>query len=556
MLVEMRSPAFKEKGIVRPPIVFGEGLNVVLGKEDGAMSIGKSSALLAIDFVFGGSTYAKSDGVKHEGHHTIFFTFDFDGVKYYFARSTGDPNNIHICSFQNGEYRLTGESYTSDQYANWLKQQYKMEFEGLSFRIARSSFFRIYGKKNTDELNPLQGIPGQNMDKSITSILTIFDKYKDIEVFKDSVTEQQKKLDAYREARKYRFISDLVGGNTKYEENLAQIRSLELQLSTLMEEVDKGHTEEEIELNQQKAALTNTKLSIENAIHARERRLRLVSMSLEYGLYPTEADMTALQEFFPEVNLKKLYEVERYHQKLAAILDAQFADEKASIESEIASLQQQLEVVGTQIKALGIVGGISREFLDRHSEIKGEIDALKTQNQAYLTLKDLQSAKKTADDLLRRSIEDILREIEMTLNTKMEEFNDTLFSTKKKPPYVHFNAYNSYKFETPDNTGTGSNYKGMIVYDLAVLFTTALPALAHDSLLFKNLGKDIEDGIIRIYDSTAKQIFISYDKQADCRPATQKILEDNCVLRLSTNGCELYGRSWDTEEQTENEDEL
>ena len=113
---------------------------------------------------------------------------------------------------------------------------------------------------------------------------------------------------------------------------------------------------------------------------------------------------------------------------------------------------------------------------------------------------------------------------------------------------MHFNAYNSYNFETPDNTGTGSNYKGMIVYDLAVLFTTALPALAHDSLLFKNLGKDIEDGIIRIYNSTKKQIFIAYDKQGDCRPETQKILEDNCVLRLSTNNCELYGRSWDTEE--------
>lgn len=88
----------------------------------------------------------------------------------------------------------------------------------------------------------------------------------------------------------------------------------------------------------------------------------------------------------------------------------------------------------------------------------------------------------------------------------------------------------------------------MIVYDLAVLFTTALPALAHDSLLFKNLGKDVEDGIFRIYNSTKKQIFIAYDKQSDCRPETQKILEDNCVLRLSTNNCELYGRSWDTEE--------
>jgi len=134
------------------------------------------------------------------------------------------------------------------------------------------------------------------------------------------------------------------------------------------------------------------------------------------------------------------------------------------------------------------------------------------------------------------------------LNTKMKEFNDTLFKTKKKPPHIQFRAYNSYVFETPDNTGTGSNYKGMIVYDLAVLFSTSLPALAHDSLLFKNLGKDVEDGIIRIYTSTNKQIFISYDKQGDCRPETQQTLENNCVLRLSTDGCELYGRSWDTEE--------
>ena len=39
MLVEMWSPAFKEKGKQRPKIQFHEGLNVVLGKEDGAMSL-------------------------------------------------------------------------------------------------------------------------------------------------------------------------------------------------------------------------------------------------------------------------------------------------------------------------------------------------------------------------------------------------------------------------------------------------------------------------------------------------------------------------------------
>lgn len=82
MLVEMMSPAFKEKDEVRPSIRFKEGLNVVLGKEEGTNSIGKSSALLAIDFVFGGNTYIASDGVKHIGDHTIFFTFKFDGKEY------------------------------------------------------------------------------------------------------------------------------------------------------------------------------------------------------------------------------------------------------------------------------------------------------------------------------------------------------------------------------------------------------------------------------------------------------------------------------------------
>ena len=177
-------------------------------------------------------------------------------------------------------------------------------------------------------------------------------------------------------------------------------------------------------------------------------KLHLVSMSLEYGLYPTEADMTALQDFFPKVNIRKLYEVEKYHQKLAKILDAQFADEKAVIEADIAVLQERLDGINAQIKQLGFVGNISREFLDRHSALKSEIDALKNQNQAYLTQNELQQAKANADAVLRRSIEDILREIEETLNTKMREFNDSLFATKKKPPRVHFNSYNSYTFET------------------------------------------------------------------------------------------------------------
>lgn len=67
MLIEIRSKAFEVKGKIRPPITFKAGLNVILGGEDGENSIRKSSALLAIDFAFGGNTYVKSDAVKQAG---------------------------------------------------------------------------------------------------------------------------------------------------------------------------------------------------------------------------------------------------------------------------------------------------------------------------------------------------------------------------------------------------------------------------------------------------------------------------------------------------------
>lgn len=545
MLVEMFSPVFIERGEIRPPIRFKKGLNVVLGKEDGANSIGKSSAMLAIDFVFGGNTYLKSDGVKHIGHHTIFFAFLFNGETHRFARSTEDADKVFLCK---ANYDLIGPYWTKDEFVDWLKKQSQMDFDGLSFRTTMSSFFRIYGKDNTDERRPLRGIPGQDMEKSIAMLVALFNRNKDIQVYRQNLAEEKKKLDVFKEARKYHFVSNLVGGKEKYEENLALIRDLEIQLSTLTEQADQGHTEEEIEKGQQKAVLDTQRLMLETELQAKQRKLKLVSMSLEYGLYPTEADLSALQEFFPSVNLRKLYEVERYHQKLAQILDAQFSTERQFIEGEITTLEQQIAEIRASISALGFIGNISKEFLDRHAEIKGHIDALQVQNEAFLTLQGLQDAKTRADEILKKAIESILLEIETELNEKMREFDSQLHSESRKPPYLRFDSYNRYKFETPDDTGTGSNYRSMIIYDLAVLFSTALPAIAHDSLILKNISDSAIDGIMKIYEKSEKQVFIAFDKQAAYTADTQAILERNCVLRLSDGNCELYGRPWNKEE--------
>lgn len=552
MLVEMSSSVFKEKGKVRSPIRFKKGLNVVLGKEDGENSIGKSSAMLAIDFAFGGKTYASSDGVKHMGHHVINFAFQFDGDVHHFFRSTAQSDKVFLCN-EKYEFR---EEWELHQFTDWLKVKYHIDFPDLSFRTTLSSFFRIYGKDNTDERRPLRGIRGQNMQKSIDMLVKLFNRYIDIEPRKQGFDEATKKLEAYRAARKYRFVPDLVGGAKQYEENVTAIRDLEMQLNTLIIGQSEKHSAEDIAKSQQKAKLMQYKLQIETDIQSAERRLKLVEMSLEYGLYPTEADLSALAEFFPNVNLRKLYEVEKYHQKLAVILDKQFAEERSAVTTQIAVLQEQLAQIKQQIADMGYIGDLSKEFLDRHAEIKGRIDALRAQNEAYRTLVDLQESKKIADRLLKEGIRHILTEIQDEVNTKMKAFNDSLFTDRRQAPHLVFHEYNSYTFETPDDTGTGSNYKGMVLYDLAVLNLTALPAIAHDSLILKNIGDGAVDGIMQIYAQSDKQVFIAFDKQSAYRPMTQQILEDNRVLQLSDNGCELYGESWNKEKKQNHADEL
>lgn len=544
MLVEMRSPVFKELGQERPVIKFKVGLNVILGKENGENSIGKSSAMLAIDFVFGGTSYLNSDGIKHVGDHTIYFSFRFRKGQYWFARRTDEAEKVFICT---SDYELTGEVWTKAQFANWLKDGYGIYFEGLSFRQTTSSFFRIYGKENLDERHPLKGLSGQNMQSSIDILVKLFDRYKDIAEFNQKLEKQKKMLSTFREARKYQFVPDMVGGKKQYEENLNRIENLQIELDTLTENQVAVYNETDLQKEEIYSTLQNNLLTTEAQIQNCERRLKLVDMSLDYGLYPTDADLKTLQEFFPQVNMRKIYEVERYHKKLAVILKDQFEDEKHNILIEIERLKREISEIKTQIKKLGYVGVFSKEFLDKYSEIKGKIDAIKAQNDAFLTMENMRYAVWLTNQQLKNAMDQILCDIETQLNDTMQELNDSLFDDIRKAPKLRLKQYNSYTFETPDDNGTGSNYKGLVIYDLAVLECTELPAIAHDSLILKNISDVAINGIMRIYEKSNrsnKQIFIAFDKQNAYGKSTQQILSENTVLKLSDKGHELYGESW------------
>ena len=61
MLIEIKCDKFKEQ-----PQGFSSGLNVIVGSDDGGNSIGKSTFLMIIDFVFGGSDYLEKSIDVHK----------------------------------------------------------------------------------------------------------------------------------------------------------------------------------------------------------------------------------------------------------------------------------------------------------------------------------------------------------------------------------------------------------------------------------------------------------------------------------------------------------
>ena len=110
-----------KNGEVREPVRFHTGLNAVLGDDNGSNSIGKSTFLMILDFVFGGTDYVKKcvDVQENVKEHTICFAFEFGGEGYYFSRNTVDYNKVTKCD---SEYRALSdeEPLTLQDYGEFL----------------------------------------------------------------------------------------------------------------------------------------------------------------------------------------------------------------------------------------------------------------------------------------------------------------------------------------------------------------------------------------------------------------------------------------------------
>ena len=237
MLRMIRCDKFMENGNIRPPIMFKAGLNTVLGSQSGANSIGKSTFLMILDFVFGGEDYVfRSTDVQEAIQvHVIEFMFEFDGVPYYFSRSTGDHTVVNICD----ENFNVIKTISNEHYMEILADKYGLNLPGLTLRNAVSRFFRVYGRETLDENHPLKNAIREADKVGIEGLLKLCDKYAAVEELSKIVSRAKDEESTIKKAAKYQYIA-AVPNKTAFKNNQKRIEELLFESQELAEQSSHG----------------------------------------------------------------------------------------------------------------------------------------------------------------------------------------------------------------------------------------------------------------------------------------------------------------------------
>ncbi|HHJ9199187.1 TPA: DUF2326 domain-containing protein, partial [Streptococcus pyogenes] len=193
---------------------------------------------------------------------------------------------------------------------------------------------------------------------------------------------------------------------------------------------------------------------------------------------------------------------------------------------------------------------ISRKQLSFIIENQRIIDKLEEENNIFNKREELKLSKESSTDRLNDYLKQSIDAISKVINRQMKLLNSTIFGSENRiPPKIEFKLNKqkkwTYEFKTENDTGTGTAFKSLILFDLTVFKQTELPSIIHDSYLFTDIETSTVSEIVKIYNTFNKQIFIALtDKTSFDNKDILDILKKNEVLYLSQNGNELFGKSW------------
>lgn len=522
----------------KPEVEFKDGLNVILGTSTGDNSIGKTSMLLIIDFVYGGDSYvSSSDIINNVGEHDIYFAFMMHDRIIWYCRNNIKSSVVWVCD----ENKNKIEQIAIGDYRKLLAEYYEVDITHASFRDLVSGYMRIYGKENHDEHRPLDSYKKASASKGIFSLIKIFDEYDSIDLLEKEFKQANEKKKAHGKALKFKLIENV--NKTKYNANKKEV----IEIGRKIAQISKNYiTVDEAQgiANQELLDLKNlyvTQLRLKNRL---SNKLERINCNIESTTVTPSSDLVKLREYFGEFNESKFMEVETFHFAITQILHNNLIKESDELKNQYEIIMSDIAETKNKLEADNIDAKIFQAITKEVVDLNIDISMLKQQNKAYEDKIELESDAKNKKRIFEKETVEKLGIITNKINSQMNEYNNDIYKGARTSPILSISNSNQYKFFTPNDTGTGIAYKGLILFDLAVLNLTNLPIVIHDSILLKQTEDFSIEKIIGLYNQQKKQIFIAFDKGNSYTSEVEEMIASNTCLKLSSAGGELFGKSW------------
>lgn len=519
-------------------ISFKPGLNVVVGDDLATNSIGKSTLLMVVDFIMGGSDFLdhNKDVVAELGHHDYRATFVFAGESYLFRRDTAMPDVVHLCD----ESWEVVEALTIQEYRERLTALYGLSDVGLTLRQTCAPFSRIWGKQNLNPARPLDAHLKQSAAASLYLALKLFQKYDEVEELERALKSVQSKASALQSAFREQVVPKIT--RKKYKENSREISELSDELASIRSDFALYAMNIRQLANKEVAEIKSAKDELLRARAHVANRLQRVSSSLKESKHIQSKSFEVLKKFFPSIESKKLASVEEFHSDIAKILRKEIHQSERTLKEELGRIDEALSGLDERLR--GILENVENPGLivDRVYDVSKKLRLLEQENEYH----DQNVALKSDTGTLRKKLEEkrllALSEISKTINEKLSALGKEIYQNSQKSPYLSFTS-NNYDYKIYEDTGTGKAYGNLILFDLAVFATTRLPFLIHDSLLFKNVEIKAVDRIVEQYNKFKRQSFIALDEIGKYSVATGRVVDQAAVVRLSDSRV-LYIKDW------------
>lgn len=546
MLKEIKCDKFSER-IPDKTIHFKAGLNCVVGADDALNSIGKSSLLMIVDFCFGGKSYSAGDSdiLENVGDHTVFFAFVFNSVSYYFRRDTADSNHYYECD---ALYNTVGEKKPINSLHDFLKEKYFGTSVTKSFRGLVDGFSRVYGKNNYDVNKPLKTYGNDAKDENgIKVLIDLFGKTSVVDEAFKKVIEAKNAKKAVDEAQKYNIVYSPIKTTSALESARQEIQRLKDEIQSLVKgqnqasvAIDENLSQKDIDLKSEQICLFRERKSL-------SIQLKTLQDMTGDSLLMDDEDRKKITTLFPNVDLRPIEEINEFQKQLSQNVNQEVKTQKEELSQKVNEIQRRIDEINNALLENNVSPRIPKSFLDAVYHKRSEIKDLETQISLYEKTKSIKEKAKNINKQMNDDFGYVLTEMEKTINSRLEELNDSIYSEKRIPPSISFSGFNRYTYKTPKDKGTGTEYKSLILFDLAILELTPLPFIINDSMLFKNVWDEPVEGLFRLYSKSDKQIFIAIDRIKVFSAEIQQIIKTHEVVRLGNDAGALFGFTWSKE---------